>query len=316
MSPKRAEHRRTKLEEQPSASARLGQPSATPEDVRDVFARGAAAWPDFLNHRSAFILGCIRQFARDHDERMEIYVHVCERLAAEDCRRVRQYRGQGETGPCTFNTWLAAVVFNLSREWIRSTRGRRRLFRAIRDLGRTDRLIFKYYFWDGYSAAQIAGLLEGRDHSSHSPRQVIRRLAAMERRLSADHRWRLVTILLRSSIPISIDQPKSSVQDNLPYEPPDRRAGADETLQTTHAQEVLRELLHQLTAEERVALQLRFDRGMTARGVALARGIRNYKRVYEIQGRALAKLSVGLRKAGFHLADFDGAPRGNLDFLR
>ena len=78
----------------------------------------------------------------------------------------------------------------------------------------------------------------------------------------------------------------------------------------------MRELLHQLTAEERVALQLRFDREMTARSVALALGVRNYKRVYEIQARALAKLAVGLKKAGFHLADFDGAPHGNLDFLR
>ena len=119
--------------------------SVVPQPVEAVASTGAKAWPEFLLHYSPFILSCIRRFATDEDERMEIYVHVCHRLADDDCRRIRQYRGMGDFGPCKFSTWLAAVTFNLAREWIRSSRGRRRLFRSLSDLGRIDRLVFQYY---------------------------------------------------------------------------------------------------------------------------------------------------------------------------
>jgi len=276
---------------------------------------GSSAWPAFLEEYSPFILSCVRRFAMDEDERMEIYVHVCCRLVADNCRRVRNYRGQGDIGSCKFSTWLAAVVFNLAREWIRSSRGRRRLFQAVKELGRTDRLVFKYYFWEGYSTAQIAMLLRSREQAPFAVGDVVERLKSIERRLSRDHRWRLVTSLLRSAGPLSIDQPRPTVGDALPMELPSPAVGSNHGLEREQAQGLLRELIDELPDEERIAIRMRFDQGLTAREVARALGFRNYKRVYEVQGRALAKLATGLRSRGVELEDFILSEASSLDIL-
>lgn len=275
-----------------------------PEVVTAIHAHGAKEWPRFLKEFSPFILTCLRRYASDEDERMDIYVYVCDRLMADDCRRIRQYRGCGSRGACRFTTWLAAVVFNFAREWIRSSRGRRRLFRSIRDLNRTNRLVFKYYFWEGYSARQIAGVLRSRGHKNCDAADINQRLASIERQLSRDHRWRLVTALLRSSGPVSIDRPSFVVGDGPTFELPDDRHEGVERLARTQARQLLASLIARLPDEERVAIRLRFDQAMTAREIAVVLGIRNYKRVYEIQGRALATLAEGLRKRGIELSDF------------
>jgi RNA polymerase sigma factor (sigma-70 family) len=283
-----------------------------PDAVAAVQEHASAAWPQFLEHYSRFILTCIRRYTADDDERMDIYVHVCERLAADDCRRLRQFRGHGRQGKCKFTTWLAAVVYNLARDWIRTSRGRRRLFRSVRELSRTDRLVFRYYFWEGYSRDQIAMLLRSRGRRSCDVADVGQRLASIERKLSRDHRWRLVTSLLRSAGPLSLDQPHAVVGDGPPLEIPDVQEGGVARLHRAEARAVLRGLLDGLPAEERAAVKLRFERGLTAREVAVVLGIRNYKRVYEIQGRALAKLEEGLSRQGFELSDFLEATRDSV----
>lgn len=290
----------------PEAVAR----ESLPEAVAAVQERGSAAWPQFLQEFSPFILTCIRRYAGDRDERMDIYVHVCTRLSADECRRLRQYRGRGRQGSCKFTTWLAAVIFNLAREWIRTSRGRRRLFRSIRDLSRTDRLIFKYYFWEGYSVSEIATLLRSRGRRTCDSIDVSLRLSSIERQLSRDHRWRLVTALLRSSAPVSLDQPRAVVGEGTTVEIPDPSEGCGSRLQRAEARRLLSRLVAQLPERERLALQLRFERGLSAREVAVALGIRNYKSVYEIQGRALARLAEGLRAEGLELRDFLD-PAGN-----
>lgn len=299
----------------PAVAASTGLDEPDLNEVEEVFRCGASAWRPFIHRYSPFILACIRRFARDYDERMEIYVHVCRRLLADDCRRIRQYRGHGASGKCKFSTWLAAVTFNMAREWIRSSRGRRRMFRAVQDLDRTDRLIFRYYFWDAYSIREIVSKLETNHRLSTSASDVVERLSAIERRLSKDHRWRLVTSLLRSATPISIDQPRRLVRDEAPFELADCRADPEAQSGRANAEQVLRNLIRELPRQERLALRMKFDRGLTARAVAKALEIKNYKRVYEIQGRALSRLASGLQARGIELDDFGPALR-SADILR
>lgn len=285
-------------------------------EVADVVRRGEAAWPRFLRRYTGFILACIRRFSRDHDERMEIYVHVCRRLHADDCRRIRQFRGGRGGTSCKFTTWLAAVVFNMAREWIRSARGRRRMFRVVREMSRTDRLIFRYYFWEGRATEEIAELLSTHDRIPMSGIDVRGRLGKIERRLTRDHRWRLVTSLLRSVPPMSLEQSRVAVQEDGPVPPvqvADERPDPETRARHRHASATLRRLVAELPDRERQAIQLKFGRGMTARAVAQALGIGNYKRIYEIQARALSRLARRLDAAGVGLDDFD--VEGNLEDL-
>jgi len=277
-------------------------------EVADVVHRGEAAWPRFLRRYSSFILACIRRFSRDQDERMEIYVHVCQRLHADDCRRVKQFRGGRGGTSCKFTTWLAAVAFNVAREWIRSARGRRRMFKVGREMSRTDRLIFRYYFWEGRSTQEIAELLTTHERIQMSGADVRGRLGNIERRLTRDHRWRLVTSLLRSAPPVSLEQSRTAVQEDGPVPPvqvADEGPDPERLARHRRASRALRRLVGELPERDRQAIQLKFARGMTARAVARALGIGNYKRVYEIQARALARLARSLEAEGIGLEDFD-----------
>ena len=57
-----------------------------PAVVAAVIDHGAAAWAPFLREYSGFMLGCIRRLSSDHDQRMDMYLHVCARLFEDDCR--------------------------------------------------------------------------------------------------------------------------------------------------------------------------------------------------------------------------------------
>lgn len=181
------------------------------------------------------------------------------------------------------------------------------MFRAVRDLDRIDRLIFRYYFWEGYGVSEIASCLRTKHFEVLSTAQVMDRLAAAERRLSSDHRWRLLTGLLRSSPPMSIDRPRALVREDVPFELPDDRSDPEAHANRAVAQAALQSLLESLPEQERLALQLKFGRGLSARAVAQALGVRNYKRIYEIQGRALGRLAAGLKEQGVDLEDFGAA---------
>ena len=185
------------------------------------------------------------------------------------------------------------------------------MFRSLSDLGRTDRLVFQYYFWEGYSLVQIARLLQSKEHLSCGVGDVIERLAAIERLLTRDHRWRLVTSLLRSARPVSIDRPRSVVGEEISFDVPDDREDSSHHLGCDEAYGVLQELIGTLPDEERLALRLRFERELSAREIAIALGFNNYKRVYEIQGRALSRLATGLRELGFEFCDFMDAATGS-----
>ena len=161
---------------------------------------------------------------------------------------------------------------------------------------------------------QIARLLQSKEHLNCGVCEVIERLAAIERLLTPDHRWRLVTSLLRSARPVSIDRPRTVVGEEISFDVPDDREDSSHHLGRDEAYDVLQELIGTLPDEERLALRLRFERGLSAREIAIALGLNNYKRVYEIQGRALSNLATGLRERGFEFRDFVDAATGAVLF--
>lgn len=256
------------------------------------------SWEGFLQDYSGFILGCIRRFTMDPDERMDMYAHVCARLRADECRRLRQFRGVGADGSCKFTTWLATVTLNLCREWIRGVRGRRRLYRSIERLSAKHALVFKHRYWHGFTSRQILELIRPLGYARCID-DVERTVAEIENSLSSDHRWR---ILARKS-------KGSPAAYSLGDENTDKRCRTDEHAsveQVAHREHVLRELrasVAKLPAETRHVLDLRYREGLTAREVARCLEIRPYKRVYEIQARGLRFVRDELEAAGITLED-------------
>ena len=90
----------------------LGAKSATDRD---------AAWTDFLEQHSKLILHTARRASMGHDDVMDRYAHVLDRLRKNDFRRLRSFSLNG-TGK--FTTWLVVVVRRLCIDHRRQALGR------------------------------------------------------------------------------------------------------------------------------------------------------------------------------------------------
>lgn len=276
---------------------------ALPPAVRAVIDGGAVAWRPFLQEYSRFILGCLRRLSSDHDERMDMYLHVCTRLYEDDCRRLRTFRGGRDGRACKFTTWLAAVTMNLGREWLRQSRGRRRAFRLVDRLPHWHRRAFEYHFWDGYGIAETTELLRSRHEAVVSETDVAAALGDIRHRLGRGALWRLIA--RRRSAVLSLSGERGASATTLDTAqlaartiPPEAAAS------TTDAVATLRVALATLPERERRSLELRFRDGLTAKQIASELDLKKFKQVYELQARALTRLRAVLIEKGWTSADF------------
>src|SRR5512134_692580 len=107
-----------------------------------------AGWRAFVDQYTPRLLQLIEQCGvRDRDEAMDLYVHVCERLAADDCARLRKH----DPGKGALAAWLATVVRRMLVDWVRSRQGRKRLFGSIRELAAVDQQVFELFYWRRHS---------------------------------------------------------------------------------------------------------------------------------------------------------------------
>lgn len=85
-----------------------------PPQVRElVQASGGArdrAWSEFLKTYSRLILFVARRTSSDYDTVMDRYTYAVDRLAEQDCRRLRAFTADGRA---KFTTWLTIVVRRL-----------------------------------------------------------------------------------------------------------------------------------------------------------------------------------------------------------
>lgn len=281
------------------------EPGAMPPVVAAVMRHGRDAWPAFLRTYTRFLLGCIRRLAEDEDERMDIYLHVCARLYADDCRRIRQFRGGTEDAPCKFTTWLAAVTLNLGREWIRQMRGRRRVFRGVKRLSMVHRLVFRYQYWEGFDAGETIEMLRLQHGIRVDSGRLEEVLAELRGTLGADRRWRLLSRDARAVRHLSLDAPlPAQAEGTARLQVADDQPDSDLLVRQGRALDALRAAVEALPESQREALALRFRDGLTAREIAAQLGLDSFKRVYDLQARALLQLRSELQSGGWELDDF------------
>lgn len=79
------------------------------------------AWREFLVAFGPVLQQVARLQESDTDAAADCFLFVCEHLAQDRFRRLRQFR---PGGPASFPTWLRSVARNLCIDWHRKTRGR------------------------------------------------------------------------------------------------------------------------------------------------------------------------------------------------
>ena len=156
-----------------------------------------AGWRAFIDQYTPLIVGLIRRTGvTDRDETMEVYVLICERLSARGFERLKsQDAARGSIGG-----WLAVLTRHAAVDWIRSRKGRRRLFQAVRDLSPFDQRAFEMYYWDDRTPSEIAEI-QRTDLST-----VLDALERVQSVLSDRHRAELLSLAVRSKQPLPLEE--------------------------------------------------------------------------------------------------------------
>jgi len=238
-------------------------------DPREVPPR----WEDFLSAYADLIFRVVRLFADGYDDRMELFLFICERLREQDMKRVRSFRRRPDA-PCLFSTYLSVVIRNLSVDFLRSRQGRYRPFASVTGLETADRLLFEYHVRDGRPLEEARNLLMTRHGIQMSESEASDRAGRVGAALSPSQRWRLVSRLIERRLPMTIDpvfDVASSHSDRHGESRPVPLAGTDdpeEPIRTRQAEGALREILRDLPPRQRLALTLRYRDGLPATEVA------------------------------------------------
>ncbi|HEX9500712.1 MAG TPA: hypothetical protein VGA10_03580 [Thermoanaerobaculia bacterium] len=212
-----------------------------------------AGWRAFIDQYTPLIVGLIRRAGvDDRDEMMEVYVLICERLSARGFERLKsQDAARGSIGG-----WLAVLTRHTAVDWIRSRKGRRRLFHAIRDLPQFEQRVFARYYWDDRTPSEIADL----EHAELPA--VLDALERIQSTLSDRHRAELMAAAVRSKPHLALDD----------IEAPDPRADPEAAVHTAQLNERFEIALRRLPAEDAAIVRLKYVEGLTNADIERAIG--------------------------------------------
>ena len=253
---------------------RLGSPPHSNTEVMlDVIETEAPpAWDEFLPRYADVIFRVVRLFVPTYDERMDLFLFVCDRLREDDMRRVRAFTFRPEA-PCRFSTYLAVVVRNLALDFLRARDGRYRPFKIIEALEPPDRLLFEYHLHEGRSLEESRGLLRDRHGIRMTASEAADRAGRINASLSATQRWRLLAQIYERREPVSIDparEPEAQAGGDSLH---DERADPEAWLRSSEAGELFRQAMESVPPRQRLALALKYRDGLTAREVGETLGI-------------------------------------------
>ena len=242
-----------------------------------------AAWDRFIERYRRLIFGAIRHYARDYDDVMDVFAHVCAALRADDFFRLRRYLAESDHR-AKFSTWLVTVVRNQTVDWFRHRDGRPRLTALASDLPPLRQRIFELVFLDGRTHLETFELLRGRDRPDLTFHEFLGELGATYRAVSAGRQGRVL---------VELSGPLPDVPDT----------GDDDATDRREQRAILTKALDALPPEDRVAVQLYIVEQMPADQVARALGLPNAKAVYNRVYRALAAVRSSLERVGIHRGD-------------
>ena len=82
-----------------------------------------AAWEDLIGRHTRLLLAVSRSFNGGHDEVMERYTYILDKLREDDFRRLRTF---DDRSGARFSTWLTVAARHLCLDHLRSVYGRQR----------------------------------------------------------------------------------------------------------------------------------------------------------------------------------------------
>jgi RNA polymerase sigma factor (sigma-70 family) len=241
-----------------------------------------AAWDLFIGRYRRLIIAAIRRIVGDEDA-TEVFAHVCQALSADGLVRLKRY-DDASPHRARFSTWLVTVVHNQTIDWVRGHAGRRRVA-VPEQLSELQARIFSCVFVEQRSHAETYEIVRAGLREEIGFARFLRELAETYRVVEAVRSRGVMHYLAVPPAP-------------TPLEPV-----ADDDLTVAEIAGRLSTPLGELTAEERLALQLFVVDDMPAADVARIVAWPNAKAVYNRVYRALQHLRDFLERDGIGPAD-------------
>ncbi len=219
---------------------------------------------------------------------MELYVLVCERLAEDDCARIRRF----DPAKGAIASWLLVMVRNVMVDWVRSRAGRRRLFKSIQALPRLEQRVFELFYWENAMPGEMVDRLAGEDFGSPPLSAVLESLERVQQALTERQRGELLAMTSRGAAAVSFDTPTDDESQTIDAADPaadvEGRAAAQET------DDLMGRALAGLPPEEAAIVRLKYEEGLSLKQIraALHLDTLTEQRVRDILSRLKERLAA------------------------
>jgi DNA-directed RNA polymerase specialized sigma24 family protein len=211
-------------------------------------------WHAFVDRYTPALMTLLeRAGVVDRDERLEVYVRICEKLADGACARLRQH----DPAKGSLVAWLAVVVRHAVVDWVRSRAGRPRLFGSIETLDDFARRVFELYYWERHSVAEIVELAGQSEGRVVSMMEVFDALARIEQAMSDRQRSHLLAATIRHTAPVPLEMDLSGSA----REPADARPNPEAAFHATEIDRALTAALASLPDEDGAIVRMMFVHG-------------------------------------------------------
>lgn len=242
-----------------------------------------AAWDLFIDRYRRLILATIRRTIQDDEDVLDAFVHVCDALSAHEFARLKKYTDE-HARKARFSTWLVVVVRNLTIDWVRQRKGRRRVTRPA-GLSPIQQQIFDHIFVDGRSRDEAYELVNAENAGELPFGSFLQEVAKTYRRVD-----RTGTGGVMRYFPAGADAEAPA-------------ASPEDALLKSEIGEQMGKALEDLPADVRLAIQLFVVDRLPAADVARIVRWPNAKAVYNRVSRALLTLREELDRLGIRPGD-------------
>ncbi len=226
-------------------------------------------WDIFVEDYSDLLFSVAAKFAWDEDGRVDLYLHICEKLQADNLRRLCRFEPDREGRPCKLSTWLVTVARNLCIDWIRGRDGRRRLNEPIKRLSELDQLVFQTCYWDGMTIAETYETVRGKHGQEIEFHGIYDSIRRINEALTSNNLWNLANDLMRMVPALSLDSgPRDEDGESRRLELGSGAPGQDEVLAAREFESICGEILASLDDRSKIILKSYYFMELPVREIA------------------------------------------------
>ena len=277
----------------PAPKSDVQRESRVQEDlalIEMVMGGSTAHWHAFVDRYAGLIYSVVRRqlFVEDEDEVRTVFADILEALYRG---KLAEFRGNSE-----LSTWLIVVSRGKALDHLRHLQGRRKHPQGYDSLSPFEREVFRLHHVEGLGfdavihSLQSANMPANAEMIAHAVLKIEETLDRHYlRRLEADARAPALGVVSGRLLEFlnHMDIQRENTHDEQPDDFMDRDS-------TERMAARVRELLADLSDEERDIVRLRFEEGWTAQRIADEKGFPRQRRVYTILDGVLRKLRRGL----------------------